>query len=82
MSHAAKHGRPVVNLSYLHVLHTVRFLCVLVSEFTELLMLTRLFLCSLENVSGSENITQILDALLNGYDNRLRPGSGGNSERT
>ncbi|KAF3693807.1 Gamma-aminobutyric acid receptor subunit beta-2 [Channa argus] len=34
------------------------------------------------NVSGnhkiySDNITRILDQLLNGYDNRLRPGSGG-----
>uniref|UniRef100_A0A8D2ZU14 Gamma-aminobutyric acid type A receptor subunit alpha6a n=1 Tax=Scophthalmus maximus TaxID=52904 RepID=A0A8D2ZU14_SCOMX len=37
------------------------------------------FIC---NVSGndkiySENITRILDRLLDGYDNRLRPGSGG-----
>nr|XP_020474898.1 gamma-aminobutyric acid receptor subunit alpha-4-like isoform X2 [Monopterus albus] len=42
------------------------------------------FFCwiSLSNVSGdekihSDNITRILDQLLNGYDNRLRPGSGG-----
>ncbi|XP_029020267.1 gamma-aminobutyric acid receptor subunit alpha-6a isoform X2 [Betta splendens] len=39
------------------------------------------FLCCtrLESVRGSnsDNITQILDELLNGYDNRLRPGSGG-----
>ncbi|XP_069388291.1 gamma-aminobutyric acid receptor subunit alpha-6a [Paralichthys olivaceus] len=42
------------------------------------------FLCwmSLGSVSGnekiySENITRILDRLLDGYDNRLRPGSGG-----
>uniref|UniRef100_A0A3B3D7F8 Gamma-aminobutyric acid type A receptor subunit alpha6a n=1 Tax=Oryzias melastigma TaxID=30732 RepID=A0A3B3D7F8_ORYME len=27
----------------------------------------------------SDNITRILDRLLDGYDNRLRPGSGGNS---
>uniref|UniRef100_A0A8C4HGF2 Gamma-aminobutyric acid type A receptor subunit alpha6a n=1 Tax=Dicentrarchus labrax TaxID=13489 RepID=A0A8C4HGF2_DICLA len=44
--------------------------------------LTFLFLCSLGNVSGNEkinsdNITRILDRLLDGYDNRLRPGSGG-----
>jgi len=26
---------------------------------------------------NSENITRILDGLLDGYDNRLRPGSGG-----
>lgn len=26
---------------------------------------------------NSENITRILDRLLEGYDNRLRPGSGG-----
>ncbi|KAG8004107.1 Gamma-aminobutyric acid receptor subunit beta-2, partial [Nibea albiflora] len=44
--------------------------------------LTSLFLCSLGNVSGNEkinsdNITRILDRLLDGYDNRLRPGSGG-----
>lgn len=40
------------------------------------------FLCSFSNVSGNEkinsdNITRILDRLLDGYDNRLRPGSGG-----
>ncbi|XP_051275219.1 gamma-aminobutyric acid receptor subunit alpha-6a isoform X1 [Dicentrarchus labrax] len=42
------------------------------------------FICwiSLGNVSGNEkinsdNITRILDRLLDGYDNRLRPGSGG-----
>lgn len=40
------------------------------------------FLCSSSNVSGndkinSDNITRILDRLLDGYDNRLRPGSGG-----
>uniref|UniRef100_A0A672GP66 Gamma-aminobutyric acid (GABA) A receptor, alpha 6a n=1 Tax=Salarias fasciatus TaxID=181472 RepID=A0A672GP66_SALFA len=39
-------------------------------------------LCSLANVWGNEkifsdNITRILDRLLDGYDNRLRPGSGG-----
>uniref|UniRef100_A0A667Z520 Gamma-aminobutyric acid type A receptor subunit alpha6a n=1 Tax=Myripristis murdjan TaxID=586833 RepID=A0A667Z520_9TELE len=39
-------------------------------------------LCSLGNVFGNEkvysdNITRILDRLLDGYDNRLRPGSGG-----
>uniref|UniRef100_A0A665W554 Gamma-aminobutyric acid (GABA) A receptor, alpha 6a n=1 Tax=Echeneis naucrates TaxID=173247 RepID=A0A665W554_ECHNA len=39
-------------------------------------------LCSLGNVSAndkvnSDNITRILDRLLDGYDNRLRPGSGG-----
>lgn len=44
-----------------------------------------MFLCSLGNVSGNEkidsdNITRILDRLLDGYDNRLRPGSGGNSD--
>ncbi|XP_062281257.1 gamma-aminobutyric acid receptor subunit alpha-6a [Scomber scombrus] len=38
--------------------------------------------CSLGNVYGNEkvfsdNITRILDRLLDGYDNRLRPGSGG-----
>uniref|UniRef100_A0A3Q0R6H0 Gamma-aminobutyric acid type A receptor subunit alpha6a n=1 Tax=Amphilophus citrinellus TaxID=61819 RepID=A0A3Q0R6H0_AMPCI len=38
-------------------------------------------LCSLGNVWGNEkiysdNITRILDRLLDGYDNRLRPGSG------
>lgn len=39
---------------------------------------------SVENVAGNqhekispENITRILDELLEGYDNRLRPGSGG-----
>uniref|UniRef100_A0A665W543 Gamma-aminobutyric acid (GABA) A receptor, alpha 6a n=1 Tax=Echeneis naucrates TaxID=173247 RepID=A0A665W543_ECHNA len=42
-------------------------------------------LCSLGNVSAndkvnSDNITRILDRLLDGYDNRLRPGSGGNSK--
>uniref|UniRef100_A0A3Q3LUG1 Gamma-aminobutyric acid type A receptor subunit alpha6a n=1 Tax=Mastacembelus armatus TaxID=205130 RepID=A0A3Q3LUG1_9TELE len=42
----------------------------------------RLLLYSLGNVSGNEriysdNITRILNQLLNGYDNRLRPGSGG-----
>uniref|UniRef100_A0A8C9XG76 Gamma-aminobutyric acid type A receptor subunit alpha6a n=1 Tax=Sander lucioperca TaxID=283035 RepID=A0A8C9XG76_SANLU len=41
-----------------------------------------LFLCSLGSVFGiekiySDNITLILDRLLDGYDNRLRPGSGG-----
>ncbi|KAG7244926.1 hypothetical protein INR49_024323 [Caranx melampygus] len=43
-----------------------------------------IFICwiSLGNVSGNEkissdNITRILDRLLDGYDNRLRPGSGG-----
>eukprot|EP00066_Takifugu_rubripes_P006003 XP_003970484.1 PREDICTED: gamma-aminobutyric acid receptor subunit alpha-6 [Takifugu rubripes] len=41
-----------------------------------------LFLFSLSDVSGNEkttsdNITRILDRLLDGYDNRLRPGSGG-----
>lgn len=40
------------------------------------------FLFSLSDVSGNEkinsdNITRILDRLLDGYDNRLRPGSGG-----
>lgn len=39
-------------------------------------------LLSVTNVIGkqkinSENITRILDQLLEGYDNRLRPGSGG-----
>lgn len=43
------------------------------------------FLCSFSNVSGNEkinsdNITRILDRLLDGYDNRLRPGSGGGSD--
>lgn len=43
-----------------------------------------LFLLSLSDVSGNEkinsdNITRILDRLLDGYDNRLRPGSGGDS---
>lgn len=43
-----------------------------------------LFLFSLSDVSGNEkttsdNITRILDRLLDGYDNRLRPGSGGDS---
>lgn len=43
-----------------------------------------LFLFSLTEVSGNEkttsdNITRILDRLLDGYDNRLRPGSGGDS---
>lgn len=38
--------------------------------------------CSLGNVYGNEkvfsdNITRILDRLLDGYDNRLRPGFGG-----
>ncbi len=38
--------------------------------------------CSVADVLGkqkinSENITRILDGLLEGYDNRLRPGSGG-----
>ncbi|XP_039975409.1 gamma-aminobutyric acid receptor subunit alpha-6a [Xiphias gladius] len=49
------------------------------------LMLTLVtFICwiNLGNVSGNEriysdNITLILDRLLDGYDNRLRPGSGG-----
>lgn len=41
-----------------------------------------LFLFSPSEVSGNEkttsdNITRILDRLLDGYDNRLRPGSGG-----
>lgn len=41
-----------------------------------------LFPFSVANVIGkqkinSENITRILDGLLEGYDNRLRPGSGG-----
>ncbi|XP_040904476.1 gamma-aminobutyric acid receptor subunit alpha-6a [Toxotes jaculatrix] len=42
------------------------------------------FVCwiNLDNVNGNEkiysdNITRILDRLLDGYDNRLRPGSGG-----
>lgn len=44
-----------------------------------------LFLCSFSHVSGNEkinsdNITRILDRLLDGYDNRLRPGSGGESD--
>uniref|UniRef100_A0A096M413 Gamma-aminobutyric acid type A receptor subunit alpha6a n=1 Tax=Poecilia formosa TaxID=48698 RepID=A0A096M413_POEFO len=39
-------------------------------------------LCSVANAQGgekvySDNITRILDRLLDGYDNRLRPGSGG-----
>ncbi|KAI7801288.1 gamma-aminobutyric acid receptor subunit alpha-6a [Triplophysa rosa] len=45
------------------------------------LLLTFLCLTSVANVTGkqkinSENITRILDRLLEGYDNRLRPGSG------
>lgn len=42
-----------------------------------------MFPCSVGNVQGSvkidsDNITRILDRLLDEYDNRLRPGSGGN----
>lgn len=41
--------------------------------------------CSLGGAIGNEkinsdNITRILDRLLDGYDNRLRPGSGGKSD--
>lgn len=48
------------------------------------LSFNHLLLCSLSHVSGNEklnsdNITRILDRLLDGYDNRLRPGSGGDS---
>ncbi|XP_072524019.1 gamma-aminobutyric acid receptor subunit alpha-6a [Salminus brasiliensis] len=44
-------------------------------------IVTLLFLISISTVRGnqkinSENITRILDRLLEGYDNRLRPGSG------
>ncbi|TRY98766.1 hypothetical protein DNTS_025503 [Danionella cerebrum] len=46
-----------------------------------ILVLVVLLLSSVSNVLGkqkinSENITRILDRLLEGYDNRLRPGSG------
>ncbi|XP_067375562.1 gamma-aminobutyric acid receptor subunit alpha-6a [Channa argus] len=51
-------------------------------QSVEILTLTFFSLSSPCNVSGnhkiySDNITRILDQLLNGYDNRLRPGSGG-----
>ncbi|XP_076021007.1 gamma-aminobutyric acid receptor subunit alpha-6a [Genypterus blacodes] len=47
-----------------------------------LILFTVLCWTNLGNVSGNEkiysdNITRILDRLLDGYDNRLRPGSGG-----
>uniref|UniRef100_A0A3Q1IXB4 Uncharacterized protein n=1 Tax=Anabas testudineus TaxID=64144 RepID=A0A3Q1IXB4_ANATE len=47
-----------------------------------LLLFHTILYSSLDGVCGhdksySDNITRILDQLLNGYDNRLRPGSGG-----
>ncbi|XP_076850237.1 gamma-aminobutyric acid receptor subunit alpha-6a isoform X2 [Brachyhypopomus gauderio] len=47
-------------------------------------LLVFLLLISVSNITGnqrinSENITRILDRLLEGYDNRLRPGSGGSA---
>lgn len=85
MINPAKHGRPVTNFSCFHLLDKVSLVSLLVSVFIECLSLIYVFLCSLDNVCGhnksySDNITRILDELLNGYDNRLRPGSGGNSD--
>lgn len=83
---AVEHGCPVTDCSCFYLLDKVSFVPLLVLEFIKPLSLIYLFLCSLDNVCGqekvqSDNFTRILDELLNGYDNRLRPGSGGNSYR-
>lgn len=86
VKNAAHDDCPDINFSYFYLLDKVSVLSLSNrgSEYIQAESLTFFPLCSLDNVSGNEkiysdNITRILDRLLDGYDNRLRPGSGGNS---
>uniref|UniRef100_A0A672H286 Gamma-aminobutyric acid (GABA) A receptor, alpha 6a n=1 Tax=Salarias fasciatus TaxID=181472 RepID=A0A672H286_SALFA len=78
-------GEPLITSCDFNLLDQVGYLSLLKCESDSSDFMDCFFffsLCSLANVWGNEkifsdNITRILDRLLDGYDNRLRPGSGG-----